>query len=70
MPLSSILTLAYLFIGFVLSQYWLDNDYREEHEKAVKEGTEDKGMTNIFLLFLMFFWPLKIVWNVIKKKKI
>lgn len=70
MELSNILAVAYLFIGFVLSQYWADNDYEEELEKAVKEHRQEKGMTSIFLLLLMFFWPIKIVRNIIKKGRV
>ena len=70
MQLSSILTLGYLFIGLILALYWLDNDYAESHEKAVKDGVEDKGMTNIFLLLLMFFWPIKVIKNITRKKRV
>lgn len=70
MDINSIISISYLAIGFILAIYWFYQDYTELYNQVVIEGKEEKGMTSIFLVLLMVFWPIKLIKNIIKKHRI
>ncbi len=70
MDISSIVTISYFVIGFILAFYWFNHDYAESYNEAVESDMEEAGMTSIFLLVLTFFWPIKLIKNLIKKRRI
>ena len=62
--------IVYFVLGLILTLYWYERDYGKKYkELEQKEGVE-KGMANIFLLFLWAFWPINMIKNLIKYKKI
>lgn len=62
--------IVYFVLGLILTLYWYERDYSKKYkELEQKEGVE-KGMANIFLLFLWVFWPINMIKNLIKYKKI
>jgi hypothetical protein len=70
MDIGSIITTVYFVVGGILTFYWFNKEYSENYEKQVKDGLEEKGMVNIFLLLLWVFWPIKLIKNIIRRKKI
>lgn len=70
MELSGIISVIYFIIGFALSIYWFNKDYAKSYNAAVAEGDVEKGMSSIFLVVLMLFWPIKLVKNIIKRHRI
>jgi uncharacterized membrane protein YphA (DoxX/SURF4 family) len=70
MDICGILVVVYFIVGVILALYWFKTDYAESYKSSVENGTEEKGMTCIFLLLLIIFWPIKLVRNLIKKRRI
>lgn len=62
--------IVYFVLGLVLAFYWYERDYSKKYEELEKEEGVEKGMVNIFLLFLWVFWPINMIKNLIKYKKI
>lgn len=62
--------IVYFVLGLVLAFYWYERDYSKKYEELEKEEGVEKGMVNIFLLFLWAFWPINMIKNLIKYKKI
>jgi hypothetical protein len=44
----------------VLSIWWWEKEYKVEDEDELEKGT-----VCLFLLFLTFFWPVKLIKNLI-----
>ena len=70
MDICGILVVVYFIVGIILTLYWFKTDYAESYKSSVEDGTEEKGMTCIFLLLLIIFWPIKLVRNLNKKRRI
>ena len=68
--INGIFVIVYIVIGFALTLYWFNKDYKASHEEAVATKMEEKGMTSIFLLMLIVLWPIKLIYNLKKKKRI
>lgn len=63
-----IITILYFVIGWCLMTYWWWYEgLCDEYEKAKNsaEGVE-RGMASIYLLCLIWFWPIKIIYELIK----
>jgi hypothetical protein len=63
-----ICTLIYLTVGIVLAIYWFNRDYEPEYKELEnsEEGVE-KGMADLLIMFMAIFWPLKLIYNLVKK---
>lgn len=70
MDISGIISVSYFIIGFILSIYWFNKEYAESYNEAVANKNIEKGMSSISMLGFMLFWPIKLVKNIIKKKRI
>lgn len=64
-----IIAILYFGIGWYLASYWWWYEGLNEEYKKAKESGEgvEKGMVSIYLLFLVWLWPIKIVYEFIKK---
>ena len=62
--------MAYLIVGFLLCFYWFDRDYSKEYKELEDSEEEDKGGMNIILLVLAVFWPIVVIKNIIKYRKL
>jgi hypothetical protein len=66
-----IYTLIYLTVGIVLAIYWFNKEYEQEYKELKKsEEGVDKGMAELLILFMAIFWPLKLIYNLVKKGKV
>ena len=70
MELNTIAGISYFTVGFILALYWFKKDYSKEYDELVKSDIPDRGITNLFLLGLWLFWPIYLVKNIIKYKRI
>ena len=52
--------IIYFVIGMILSIWWWEKEYKVEDEDELEKGT-----VCLFLLFLTFFWPVKLIKNLI-----
>jgi hypothetical protein len=64
-----IATLIYLTIGILLSLVWFKKEYEPEYKELQKKGEHEKGMAELIMMFMAITWPIKLVYNLIKKKK-
>ena len=66
-----IYTFIYLTVGIALAIHWFKRDYEPEYKELEKseEGVE-KGMAELLILFMAIFWPLKLIYNLVKKGKV
>ena len=60
----------YFVIGIALVSYWYNHEYAKDYEKMIEEDPHEKGVGDTFLLFICAFWPIKLVKNLIKTKKL
>lgn len=70
MGIQTILVAIYIAIGIILMLYWDNKEYANSYKKTKSEGEVEKGMISILFLFLVFFWPIKLIINLIRKKRI
>jgi hypothetical protein len=56
--------LMYFFIGLCLSYAWWLDEYNGEEDLAI-----EKPMATLYLLGLMFFWPIKAIKMLFNEKK-
>jgi hypothetical protein len=54
--------IIYFVIGMVLSIWWWEKEYKVEDEDELEKGT-----VCLFLLFLTFFWPVKLIKNLMMR---
>jgi hypothetical protein len=65
-----IATLIYLIIGILLSIIWFKKEYEPEYKELKNSGEGvEKGMAELIMMFMAITWPIKLVYNLIKKKK-
>lgn len=59
--------ILYIVVGFMCSINWFKEDYEEEYQKALQDGSEDaKSMSSIVMLFMVLCWPIIFVYKSIK----
>lgn len=62
--------LIYLVIGILLSIVWFKKEFESEYKELEKSGEGvEKGMAELIMMFMAITWPIKLVYNLIKKKK-
>ena len=66
--METVIMIAYMAIGLLLTFYWWDKQYEAAYNKA-KESEEgaDEPMSVLFLSFLAIFWPIVLVYKAIKR---
>ena len=62
--------IVYFVLGLILVLYWYDRDYHQEYIDLEKGEKVEKGMASTFLLFLWLFWPINMIKNIMKYKRI
>ena len=59
--------LIYYIIGIILTLYWFVKKYRNNINNNIIKN--EYPIFSFLMLCLIFFWPLKIIWNLLKKFK-
>jgi hypothetical protein len=54
--------IIYFVIGMILSIWWWEKEYKVEDEDELEKST-----VCLFLLFLTFFWPVKLIKNLMMR---
>ena len=66
--MENFILIAYFIVGLLLTFYWWDKQYEAAYKKA-KESEEgaDESMSVLFLAFLAIFWPIVLIYKMIKR---
>jgi hypothetical protein len=63
-------TLIYLVVGLLLAIYWFKRDYSKEYNELAKNKEVEKGMAELLMFIMCLFWPIVMVKNLIKYKRV
>ena len=53
-----------------LANMWFEKEFGEEYKALSENGEVDVGMVSLLLLFMTIFWPLKLVYNLIRYRRV
>lgn len=53
--------ILYFIIGIFVSIYFWKKDYEEEYNQLKENGECEESMAIILLLFILIFWPIKFI---------
>lgn len=56
----------YFLIGCLLTYYWWTKLYSEKYEITKANNNVEEPMVHIFLILLIFFWPIKLFYQLFK----
>ena len=54
----------------LLAIYWFKRDYSKEYHELAKNKEVEKGMAELLMLIMCLFWPIVMVKNLIKYKRV
>ena len=54
----------------LLAIYWFKRDYSKEYNELAKNNDVEKGMAELLMLVMCLFWPIVMVKNLIKYKRV
>lgn len=58
------LEIIYFIIGILLAVTWWKTEYKAQYDEAkASEYGAEEGMVCWLLLMILFFWPIKLIWN-------
>ena len=63
-------TMIYLVVGILLAIYWFKRDYSKEYNELAENKEVEKGMAELLMLIMCLFWPIVMVKNLIKYKRV
>ena len=70
MRLDIVCFIAYMVVGIYLANIWFEKDFGEEYKTLSEKGEVEMGMVSFLLLFMTIFWPLKLVYNLVKYRRV
>jgi hypothetical protein len=53
-----------------LANYWFKKEFQEDYNTLSQNGEVETGMVSLLLLIMVFFWPLKLAYNLIRYRKL
>ena len=54
----------------LLAIYWFKRDYSKEYNELTKNKEVEKGMAELLMFIMCLFWPIVLVKNLIKYKRV
>ena len=63
MSVGQVILIAYFVIGLVLALVWWNDEYKPEYEYEKNTDEVEESMAVLLIVFLMFFWPIKLIKN-------
>jgi hypothetical protein len=63
MSVGQVILIAYFIIGLVLALVWWNDEYKPEYEYEKDIDEVEEPMAVLLIVFLMFFWPVKLIKN-------
>jgi hypothetical protein len=68
MYIGHIIFVSYFIVGSFLVFYWYKRYYHKKYNELMNKGEVEKGAGELFFLFLLVFWPIVIIKNIIKHR--
>ena len=53
-----------------LANYWFKKEFQEDYNTLSQNGEVETGTVSLLLLFMTIFWPLKLVYNLIRYRRV
>lgn len=53
-----------------LADMWFKKEFQEEYKLLSENGEVETGMVSLLLLFMTIFWPMKLVYNLIRYRRV
>lgn len=66
MDIGCIASITYLVVGLLLANKWFNDEYKDEYDELKKNGEVQPAMACILLMAMAIFWPIKLIYNLIK----
>ena len=63
MSVGQVILIAYFVMGLVLALMWWNDEYKPEYEYEKDTDEVEESMAVLLIVFLMFFWPIKLIKN-------
>ena len=63
MSVGQVILIAYFVIGLVLALVWWNDEYKPEYEYEKDTDEVEESMAVLFIVLLIFFWPVKLIKN-------
>ena len=61
---------AYLVVGIILSNHWFNDEFQKDYDELSKTGGIEDGMAVLLMLIMAVFWPIKLMYNLIRFQKV
>ena len=59
-----------MVVGMYLANMWFKKEFGEEYKTLSENGEVEAGMVSLLLLFMTIFWPLKLVYNLVRYRRV
>ena len=56
--------------GVILAYYWFKKEFEEEYNELSKTGEVENVMASILLLIMTVLWPLKLIYNLVRYRRV
>ena len=70
MRLDIVCLIVYMVVGTYLANRWFKKEHEKEYKLLSENGEVETGMVSLLLLFMTIFWPLKLVYNLIRYRRV
>lgn len=70
MNVEALYGIAYIVAGVILAYYWFKKEFEEEYNELSKTGEVENGMASILLLIMTVLWPLKLIYNLVRYRRV
>lgn len=70
MSLNIVCLIVYIVVGMYLANYWFKKEFQEDYNTLSQNGEVEAGMVSLLLLFMTILWPLKLVYNLVKYRRV
>ena len=53
-----------------LANMWFNKEFGEEYKTLSENGKVETGTVSLLLLFMTILWPLKLVYNLVRYRRV
>jgi uncharacterized protein YneF (UPF0154 family) len=70
MRLDIVCLIIYMVVGMYLANMWFEKEFGEEYKTLSENGKVETGTVSLLLLFMTILWPLKLVYNLVRYRRV